>query len=84
MSGQKALSDDNIDRAISWYEANAEAITAALPISTPGVLYRVGCLKPLSRHIALWKSKSMPLNLAICYIYFPTRAFYSYLKKKAQ
>ena len=80
MSEQKAPTGDNIDRAISWYEANVEAITAALPISTPGVMYKAGCSKPLSGYIASWKSGSIPLNLAICYIYRPIQAFYKYLR----
>ena len=82
MSSQKpkAITDENIDKAIAWYEANLDVVAAALPISTPGVLYKKGYSEPLSRPIKAWKDGKTPLNLAICYIYRPIKALYSYLE----
>ena len=79
---QEPLTDDNINKAILWYEANLEDIAAALPINTPGVLYRKGCLKPLSKAVKSWKDGKTPLNLAVCYIHTPITALYIYLKEK--
>ena len=68
---QETLTDENINKAITWYEANRDEIAAALPISTPGVLYKQGCLEPLSRAVESWKNGKTPLNLAVCYIHTP-------------
>ena len=76
----KTITDENIDKAIAWYEANLEEITAVLPISTPGVLYKKGYSESLSKPVQAWKDGKTPLNLAICYIYRPIKAFYSYLE----
>ena len=73
---------EQINRAISWYEAHREAISAALPINVPGVQYQQGCLTPLNRVISGWKSGTMPLNLAVCYIYRPIKVFYQELEKR--
>lgn len=79
----KPITAEQIDRAIAWYEANAEVIAAALPISTPGVLYKAGCLEALSRSISTWKNGTLPLNLAGCYIHRPISFFYQALKTKS-
>lgn len=75
---------ERIDRAISWYEANAQAIDAALPIVTPGVLYKKGYLEPLTRYISAWKGGSMPLQLAVCYVHRPITVFYAALSKPSE
>ncbi|PZO11900.1 MAG: hypothetical protein DCF25_18545 [Leptolyngbya foveolarum] len=79
----KPVTAEQIDRAIAWYEANVEAIAAALPISTPGVLYKAGCLESLSRSISTWKNGTLPLNLAGCYIHRPISFFYKELTTKS-
>lgn len=71
---------EDIDRAVVWYEANQDAIAAALPIRTPGVLYKKRCLKPLSRAVEAWKAGETPPNLADCYIYRPIKALYPHIK----
>ena len=72
---------ERIDRAITWYEANAEAIDAALPIDTPGVLYKKGYLESLDRYISTWKDGNRSLQLAVCYIYRPIKIFYKALSE---
>ena len=69
---------ERIDRAIAWYEANAQAIDASLPIVTPGILYRKGYLESLDRYISAWKSGNMPLQLAVCYVHRPISTFFRY------
>ncbi|NJM98258.1 MAG: hypothetical protein HC800_14855 [Phormidesmis sp. RL_2_1] len=80
----QTVTAERINQAISWYEANAEAIDAALPIHTPGVLYNPGCLKLLDRFVLAWKAGEMPLNLAECYIHRPLTIFYQELKKRKE
>jgi hypothetical protein len=77
MSKPKELSDQNINGAIAWYEAHKEVISAALPISVPGVTYKAGCLEALSSHIQLWHKKELALNLAVCYVHRPISDFYT-------
>ena len=74
--------EESINKAITWYEANRDEIAAALPIKTPGVLYKRGCLEPLSKAVKSWKNGKTPLNLADCYIYRPIRAFYTFTQVK--
>ena len=76
------LTDENVNKAIAWYEANKEAIQAALPIRSPGIMYKEGVLEPLSGFISFWKRGLMPLNLAGCYIYKPIRDLYAGMKQK--
>lgn len=73
---------EQINRAISWYEAHIEEIAAVLPITVPGVQYQQGCLASLNRVISIWKSGTMPVNLAVCYIYRPIKVLYQELEKR--
>ncbi len=77
---QQPVTAEQINRAISWYEANTEAIDAALPIDTPGVRYKEGYLESLGRYVSEWKGGTMPLQLAVCYIHRPITVFYKALK----
>lgn len=74
------LTAEQINQAIAWYEVNAEAVAAALPISVPGTRHKVGCLVSLNRFIVEWKDGKMPVNLATCYIHRPLTIFYKDLK----
>ena len=79
----KAVTAEQIDRAIAWYETNTEAVAAALPISVPGICYKSGCLKSIDRFVLGWKDGTMPLNLAVCYGHRPLTIFYHELKGRA-
>jgi len=79
----KAVTAEQIDRAIAWYETNTEAVVSALPISVPGICYKLGCLRSIDRFALGWKDGTMPLNLAVCYVHRPLTIFYHELKGRA-
>lgn len=78
----KPVTAEQIDRAIAWYEAHVESIAAALPIRSPGVLYKVGSLELLERFILAWKDETMSLQLAAAYIHRPLTIFYKALEQR--
>ena len=80
---QQTVTAEQIDRAIAWYEANADAVAAILPIQSPGIYYRTGSLKLLERFIDAWKAKRLTLFLAGAYIRRPLAIFYQELAKQA-
>lgn len=71
----KPTTTEQIDRAISWYEANAKSIAAALPITTLGVTFGKGwAANTLEPKIRAWKGgKAIGLTIASAYIANPLR-----------
>ncbi|MBE9064269.1 hypothetical protein [cf. Phormidesmis sp. LEGE 11477] len=78
---QLSLTEENIDRAIAWYESHREEISLALPISVPGIKYKDGCLNSVDRYACLWREKDLALYLATRYLYRPTNHFHRAIEK---
>ena len=79
---EQVITAEQIDRAISWYEANADEVAAILPIQSPGIYYKTGSLKLLGRFIEAWKAKKLSLFLAGAYVHRPLIIFYQELKPR--
>jgi hypothetical protein len=65
------VTPERINRAVTWYRQNEANIRAALPLQTPGQLFKAEWPEALERSIALWEAGSAPVNLAATYIHRP-------------
>ncbi|MGB3766523.1 MAG: hypothetical protein WA947_08185 [Phormidesmis sp.] len=82
MEDPQPVTRAQIEKAITWYKANRNAIAAALPLRVPGMTYKKGWPDCIDRQIAVWESnKAIPLNLAVIYIYYPICVVRDALKK---
>jgi hypothetical protein len=69
---EEPITRDRVERAITWYKRNKEAITQRLPLTVSGVTYKAGWVDCMDRQIVQWEnSKLVPLNLAVVYIHRP-------------
>ena len=74
-----------VEKAITWYKANREAIAQRLPLIVPGVTYKTGWPDCMDRQISDYESnKAVPLNLAVTYINSPDRKAREVVRKAIQ
>ena len=63
-----------VNTAIRWYRAQADAISQALPLTTPGVTFgKAWPASTLEKQIEMWESGTLSLPLAAAYIVNPLR-----------
>lgn len=72
-----------VNTAIRWYRAHAEAISQALPLTTPGVTFgKAWPASTLEKQIELWESGRLSPFLAAAYIVNPLRTIKGALTRK--
>lgn len=74
---------ETVDNAIRWFRANEQAISALLPLQTPGVTFGIAWpTKTLSKYIESWEAEVMGVKLAAAYIVSPLRIIRTELNKR--
>lgn len=78
-----AITKEDINKSISWYEQHWEMISSKLPATTGGVVFTKRWQDVFDhKTLPKWRAGKLRMNLAVAYIYQALRQLYRAVEEK--